>query len=317
MSTENIDPTPSIVDGGTPTAQEALLAAQLEGLGDDPKEEPKAAAAGDAAAAADPAAASAAAAAAAAGSEGAAAAAPAAADPAAAVVDPPAAAGAAAAPAAIVAAKPEPPKDFDAEYAALQKRYDEGDIDAAAFQADQRALSREEGKFTARLTIWEESQQSAAQHAAQDFNQAAVQWEKDNADFMANPIRAQNMQQAIALIDAQTGGALPPAELFARAEKATFEAFGYTKPAVAAVDPAAAVAAAVAARKPGAVPATLATAEAAAPIESGRNPTFATLDGLGISELEDAMARMTQQQRDAYLADAPGAKSTLRAGADE
>jgi hypothetical protein len=310
MSTDKPDPSTTIVDGGAPTAQEALLAAQLPGLGDNPQEEPTAKVADPAAAVVD------AAATAAAADATTTAAPPAAADPAtaAAVVDPPAAA---AATAPMVAAKPEPPKDFDAEYAALQKRCDDGEIDAAAFQADQRSLSKEEGKYTARLTIWEEGQHTAAQHAALDFNQTAVQWEKDNAEFMANPLRAQNMQSAIALIDAQTNGALPPAELFARAEKATFEAFGYVKPTAAVVDPAKALADAVAGRRPAAVPTTLATAESAAPIEAGRNPTFASLDGLGISELEDAMARMTPQQRDAYLSDAPGSKSTLRSGADE
>jgi hypothetical protein len=320
MSTEKTAE-PSIVDGGTPTDNEALYASQLDGLGDNPLEEPKVPDAA-AAPAASPAAAPAATPAAAPAAD--AAAAPAAATTetvddvagAPAATAPAAAAPAAAAPAAVLPAKPEPPKDFDAEYARLQQQYDDGEIDGAKFQADQRALTREEGAYTARMTLWEERQQSVAVAANQDFATTASAWEKENAHFMSNPIRAQQMQTAIELIDKQTGGALPASELFDRATKATFEAFGYTPPkpaAAAVVDAAQALKDATAARKPGGVPVTLAQASEAAPIEPGaRNPTFDNLDSLGISDLEDALARMTPAQIEAYTKNAPGAMSTLR-----
>jgi hypothetical protein len=213
----------------------------------------------------------------------------------------------------VTAARPQEPKDFDAAYKQLQEQYDEGAIDGDKLQADQRALAREEGAYTARLTIWEEAQRTAAQQAELDFNATALSWEAANKDFMSNTTRAQLMQQTLAAIDQQTGGKLSPAELFARAQKDAFEAFNYAVPNAAAApnaaDQARAIAAATAARKPAPVPQTLANADAAAPIETGRNSTFDGLDNLDISSLEDALARMPAAQREAYLAGAPGATS--------
>lgn len=42
----------------------------------------------------------------------------------------------------------------------------------------------------------------------------------------------------------------------------------------------------------------------------GGNAAFSELDGKDINTLEDAVARMSPQQREAYLLDAPGAKAT-------
>lgn len=297
------------VNGGDPTDKEALFAAQLEGLGDNPTEEPVAEATAPAATAASDSTADAAAAnATAAAATGAAAAEETAAAPPA-----PAAAVSVPAPAVVAAARPEVPKDFDAAYKQLQEQYDAGTIDGDKLQADQRALAREEGAYTARLTIWEEGQRTATQQAAMDFNATALNWEAANKDFMSNTTRAQLMQQTLAAIDHQTGGTLAPAELFARAQKDAFEAFNYASPtttaAPTAADQARAIAAATAARKPVPVPQTLANADAAAPIEAGRNSTFDGLDNLDISSLEDALARMPAAQREAYLAGAPGATS--------
>ncbi|MGC1549386.1 MAG: hypothetical protein WA777_12725, partial [Rhodanobacter sp.] len=319
MSDEKTDQPAAIVNGGEPTDKEALLAAQVDTIGTDPQVDPNdaaavAAQAAAAAAAKTPAAAPAAVDPSAAVPAPAPAASPAATDPTAVVASPAPAPVAAPAPVGVPAqAKPEAPKDFDAEYAALQTRYDAGDLDGDQLQQAQRALSREEGAFTARVTLWEERQNFAVQQAAADFNATALSWEGQNKDFMSNSLRRNAMQQAVLTIDKETGGTLSPTDLFARAQKDAFDAFGYTPPTAQASDPnasgAAAVAAAVAARQPAAVPATLATAPAAAPIEAGRNSTFADLDSKDIGALEDALARMTPAQRDAYLSDAPGATS--------
>lgn len=336
---------PSPVDGGEPLDLEAKLAAQVNTIGDDPKVEPTevppggvvativapgvaAAAAGGAEAGTttaaagngdgtvtgavaqppgaagdtppvDPAVAAAAAAAAAEAAKAADAAAV-------------AAAAAAVAPPARLDPRPDAPKDFEAEFAALQKKYDDGEIDSADFQTAQRTLSREEGAFTARVTIWEDRQQTAQAVAAQDFNAAAAAWEKEHSAFMQNPIRRDAMQRALADVDASTGGKLAPAELIKRAGDVAFEAFGYVPPTpVAGTDATAAIAASLAARAPGRVPQTLASAPAAAPIEKGSgNALYAELDAKGIDDLENAMARMTEAQKDAYLRDAPGSTST-------
>ncbi len=293
------------INGGDPTDQEALLASQVNTIGDNPQEEPAAAppaAEGDGPAAAP-------------------APAPAPA-PAVEVEDPPAVAPAATtpeptspppAPAAIPApAKPEPPRDFDQANSDLLRRYDDGDIDAAEFQKQQRELSKEESAFTARLTVWEENMRSAAEVAQAGFNAVAVAWERDNAEFLKNPLRRNQMQVAIEEVDRETGGRLSPQQLFERAGQVAFEAFGWQpkESAVPAIDPAKAIADAVARRTPPPAPQTLAAAPAAAPIDSGRNAAYETLDSKNVSDLEDALARMSADQREAYLRDAPGAMST-------
>jgi hypothetical protein len=204
-----------------------------------------------------------------------------------------------------------PPRDFDAAFAEVQRQFDEGEIDGDKFQKDTRAITKEEAQFTARMTVWEENQQTAAEQSASDFNAAAVTWEKANADFMANPLRAQAMQQAINAVAAKSPS-LAPSALFTAAAKVAFEAFGYTPPAAAEpVAEAAAIAAATAARKPTGVPVTLASAPAAAPIEApATNSAYDALDSKDIDSLEDAVARMSPDQLDAYLGSAPGAKST-------
>lgn len=293
------------VDGGEPTAAEAALAAELLELGDDkpaPAPDAAAAAAADASDA----------------EAGAAAAAPApAAAPAAgdatttetedAPLEPEADATAVAgteASQALAAGVPAPEKDFDQAYTDLQGKFDRGELDGTAYQHELRQITREEAAWSARVAIWQEQQRSAVTRAAEDFNSAALAWEDDHAAFMANPLRAAAMQQAIASVDAQSPG-LAPADLLSAAQKIAFEAYGYTE--TPAPDAAAKIAAATAARAPARVPATLASAAAAAPIEAAtHNATFANLDSNDISSLEDALARMPRDQLDAYLREAPG-----------
>lgn len=286
-----------LVDGGEPTPEEARLSAELEGLPENPTEEPKPAAPAAPAAAvpAEPTA-------------------PAADEP---VAPVPAPAPAPAVPAAAAATpvppqqEPQAPRDFEAAYAENQKRFDDGDIDADAFQKTMRDLSREEAGFTARLEIFRERQQTQAQRTQADFNAAAVAWETENKAFMANPLYAQAMQQAIVAVDKQTPG-LAPADLLAAAQKAAFEFTRYTPPAPPpAPDGKTAIARAQKARKPGAVPATLAGAPTAAHVDAPVSASaYANLDGMDIDNLENQLAHMTPAQVEAYLSDAPGANTT-------
>lgn len=302
MADEQNQTPPSIVDGGIPTDEEARLAAQVDTIGENPQEEPAAAtaAAASAEAVAKPDAAT---------------------DP---VADTPPAAPAAEAaaatpapapaPAVVEAAippQPQPPRDFDADIAENQRRFDEGEIEGEEYQKALRALTKEEAQFTARLEIWNERQQSAEQLAEREFAAVSLQWEKDNAEFMSNPLRAQQMQQAINVVAQKTPG-LSPADLFDQAAKIAFEAYGFQpKAAVTPADQAKALADAVAKRTPAGVPPTLASSPAASAIEAPPGTSaFASLDAKDISSLEDAVARMTPEQRDAYLRDAPGSTST-------
>ncbi|CAM5592381.1 hypothetical protein RLIN73S_02746 [Rhodanobacter lindaniclasticus] len=163
------------------------------------------------------------------------------------------------------------------------------------------------------MTIWEENQRTAAQQAANSFNEAAVAWESANKEFMANPLRAKQMQEAVELFAAAEPGLSNEQALLAKAAAATFEAFNWqpaTQAAPNTLDPAAAIAAATAARAPDPVPATLANAPAAAVTQGGGNAVFDDLDGKAIGDLEDAMARMSPAQREDYLRAAPGSTST-------
>ncbi|KLD65431.1 hypothetical protein [Dyella japonica] len=309
-------------NGNDPLDLEAKLAAQVDTIGTNPTEDPgvdgpadagsaaggdgDAAAAGGAAAAA-PAAGAGDAAAAAAGDDTAAAAAAASAASASAAATAAAPAPAAAAPPPLVA--PTPPRDFDAAHTEAQRRYDDGEIDGDEYQKEIRAIAREEGAFSAELAIYKDKVRTADELAGREWNGIAVAWEKTHATFLANPIRAREMQATLdALVKANPSA--PAAAIFKQAETIVFDAFNYKPDPATVVDPAAAIADATAKRTPAGVPPTLASAAQAAPIEAAsHNAAYASLDTKDISSLEDAIARMTPDQLNAYLADAPGAKS--------
>lgn len=330
MNTDNQasdDDTTNMVDGGTPTPEEARLAQELAdeeaaaaagddkdgGAGDGATNADHAADGGDDAAGGE------------AGGQGgggdSAGDDDAAAAAAAAATDAAAASAAAAVASATVAAKPEAPvapMDFDAEYKANQEAFDSGEKSADEFQQRVREISKAESGFIARTEIFNERQQTATQKAQDEFTSAASAWEAEHKAFMANPLYAKVMQDAINAVEAQTPG-LPPAELMARAEKAAFEFTRWTPPAAddaakkAAEDEAAkreAIAKAKADRKPGKVPATLGGTPTGAHVDTPTGSAFANLDALDIDTLENEVARMSDAQLEAYLQDAPGAKAT-------
>lgn len=325
MNTDNQasdDDTTNMVDGGTPTPEEARLAQELA-------DEEAAAAAGDGkdggaddgAANADHAADG--------GDDAAAGAAgdqdgdgDGAGDDDVAAAAAAAAASASAAMASVTAAaKPEAPvapMDFDAEYKANQEAFDSGEKSADEFQQRVREISKAESGFIARTEIFNERQQTAAQKAQDEFTSAASAWEAEHKAFMANPLYAKVMQDAINAVEAQTPG-LPPAELMSRAEKAAFEFTRWTPPAAddaakkAAEAEAAkreAIAKAKADRKPGKVPTTLGGTPTGAHVDTPTGSAFSNLDALDIDTLENEVARMSDAQLEAYLQDAPGAKAT-------
>ncbi|GEM_PF-6008028 len=214
------------------------------------------------------------------------------------------------------AAEPEPtaPKDFDAEFKSLAEKYDNGDLDTFEYQQQLRELNREESRYVARHEAWESAQSEQAAEAQSNFEAEAKQWESKNQHFMANPIRAQAMQNAIALIDQQTNGTLTPAALIRRAEETAFEALNYQQPG-AGQSPAPArkhedsrkITEAVSKRqdKSEKTP-DLERAPAAADVDSRGNATYSQLDNADISDLEDAMANMSESERERYLSSSPG-----------
>lgn len=237
----------------------------------------------------------------------------AAAAPAAPATDPEPAPAAAAQPAATPDPKPEPSQDWDKAMDALADKFDAGDIETAEYQRELRKLMREQSQHDTDVALWEDRQRRATEASAASFNAAALAWENANKPFMANPIRAKAMQDAIVAVDAQQPG-LAPDKLLSEAAKVAFEAFNYTPPADApAVDPAVAAAAVAKAKAERAkdapqTPTTLATAPAAAAFDPSKS-SFSQLDELGIDDLENALARMPADKLEDFLNDAPGAKT--------
>lgn len=277
-----------IVDGGTPTDEEARLGAQIDSIGDNPQAEPTEAAPTQTDNSGDP---------------------------------PPPPDDQPATPPQpqpraqpVQAEAPQPPRDFEAAFKDAHDKFESGEWDAEKYQTELRSITREEAAFAARLEIYNERQQTAAQQAESDFAIAALQWEQANADFMANPLRAKAMQDAILEVDKLTPG-LAPTELLAEAQKVAFEAYGYTPPtdttaADEAKRKAAAIAAAKRERQPAKVPTNLGSAPTAAQVDTPTNSAFGNLDVMSINDLENQIARMTPAQREEYLRDAPGAKAT-------
>lgn len=232
---------------------------------------------------------------------------------AAAAADTPAEPQAAAAPVEIPI--PDPPKDFAAELAKLEEQYENGDLETDAYNKAMRDLNREEARYEGRVEAIKaanELRQSEFQAAQQQtWNQAAAEFEAANAEFLANPLRKKAMQEAIATVDQQTEGKLPPAELLARAGKIAYEAYGLPMPgtesAGAGKDAQAAAAKkraeALAGRKPdGKPPKTLGQAPTAA-AERGSD-RFGDVDSLSHPEMEEVVAGMSADQLDKFLREA-------------
>lgn len=206
--------------------------------------------------------------------------------------------------------KPEAPKDFDAEFTSLQQKFDDGDLDDAQYQQQMRAISREEADHTAKVAVWEDRQQRRTAEQEDAFNTAALAWQGQHAEFLANPLHVKSMNDALVMIAQQEPG-LTADELVEKAGNATFDAFNYTPPT--ADDHANArekVAKATAARTPAAdkVPPSVRGAPAAAQIDPSKS-SFSQLDDMDISDLEDAVARLPADKVEQFLADAPGAAS--------
>ena len=214
--------------------------------------------------------------------------------------------------------KPEPPQDFKAARDQLKQKYENGDLDQDEYLDQREQVTLAEAEFKGRLASWEthneavKAQNEAAATTA--FNDVALAWEKQHADFIANDLRRDAMQAAIAAVDKRTGGTLSPAALFEQAQKIAFEAFNYTPPGGGGGDgaptktPEQIAADALKDRKADTsqIPATLANAPQAASLDPN-NSNYDSIDKQDIDSLENTVARMSPDQQEKWLADAPGA----------
>lgn len=225
--------------------------------------------------------------------------------------------------AAAAAKRPDPPKDFEAEFDELEKKLDDGDIDEAEYRKAARKLGQEEADYKVAITTFDieqrhlqERAQEAQSRSENAWNAAALQWEADNKAFMENPLRAQRMQEAINLVinsNTKAGKVAAPAAVLAEAGRIAFDFVGWQPPAVVdQPDPKAALATATAARKVDTPGQTLGDAPTAGAEPIRGNEQYANLERLGIEELEEVASRMSQAEQEKWLRDAPGASANGR-----
>lgn len=197
---------------------------------------------------------------------------------------------------------PAPPKDFDKERADLKSKYEDGDMTADEYADAREKLADERAEWIAAKTLAETHNASviaAAESAENDsFNSVASAWISKHGAFMANPIRAKAMQDALNIATQQADGKLSWNDIFSNAEKIAFEAYGYTPPKPASK--ADALAAAAKGRKP---PTDLPTNLGGAPsagMERGVS-AFADLDSGSVVDMENAIAGMSAEERERFL----------------
>lgn len=190
-------------------------------------------------------------------------------------------------------------RDFDAELAELERQYDEGDINQAQFRERERELVREQARLEVAREAESRQQQDAEATAAQQWEAAQRQFFTDpgNAALVEGPIKLAAFEAAVkeAVNHVQAGATY--ADVLTKARELVT--------GVPAVDAEAAARSAAAQRRisePGAQPTLRDVPNAAA---TGDVPG-ASLDHLDIDALEDRLARMSDADREAYLAGAPG-----------
>lgn len=216
-------------------------------------------------------------------------------------------------------AKPEPPKDFAAELAAIEDAYEAGDLTNLELNKKMRELTLEEVEYKNVLAEWQRQHDAItaanAKAIEDDWNAPALAFEKDHADFLSNDLRKEVMQRAIAQVEknAQAAGErLSSVDLLRKAYAMAKDYCGYTEPTP---DPNAGkdkIREAINGRKPPNAPVTLGDMPTSHTESRRGNETFADLDALSTPELEVAFANMSPAQQEAFLRDAPGATANGR-----
>lgn len=218
--------------------------------------------------------------------------------------------------------KPEPPKDFAAELTALEEKYDAGDMTVVEFNRASRALTLEEVAYTNAVNDWQRQADAAAASATanvqSEWDKTCVAFEAANADFLANPLRHQVMQNSIALVEKQAASAgetLTSQQVLDKALAIAVDYTHYVKPAAAADDKAR-IDEALANRRQDKPGKTLGDVPQAHVDSVRGDATAEALDALPIDELEIAVANMTPAQLEKFLRSAPGASANGRGNED-
>jgi|GEM_PF-1337689 len=131
-------------------------------------------------------------------------------------------------------AKSTPVRDFAAEKAHLQKQWEDGELDSQAYQEQREALILEQAQHLAAAQFQQLQQQQQQQAQAHAWQQIIGPWEEKHAEFLANPIRRNAVNELIAALDSDPNTRLSDQELLAKVEAAAFEAFNWQPQAATA-----------------------------------------------------------------------------------
>lgn len=208
--------------------------------------------------------------------------------------------------AALAAANAPPPRDYDAELTAIAKKFeDDDDFTVEDRLAAERAIVRAQAKAEAEAELATKLAEQSEQAAAAQASAEDAKWAAAQAKFFADPGNA-------ALVD----GRIKTAGFVAAIEEAAAEGItDYDQILIKArekitgtpavdTDKALREAAFNRTKEANAVaPSTLRDVPNTS--NPGDNPG-AALDNLDISNLEDALAKMSDADRDRFLAGAPG-----------
>jgi hypothetical protein len=137
------------------------------------------------------------------------------------------------------AANPVEGRDYEAELSALDKKYDDGDVDFATYQKESRALNREQAKAETLAEVAKQNALSEQQRSEQLWSEAKAAFfaDPDNAEYASNPVRQAALSAAVQVEFQQAGGRISYADVLVKARDSVEDAFGVAKPATNSADP--------------------------------------------------------------------------------
>jgi hypothetical protein len=142
----------------------------------------------------------------------------------------------------------EAPKDYEAEYLAIEAKYDAGDMDEAQRAAAIRQVAREEQQFIARRAALQTQHEVLESAVQKSWDEEVAAFAARNKGFLDVDTNVEVFQRALNATAAFYGNTISQAELLNKAAKQAFEFTGYQPPG-GAPEPAAGAADKAAARR--------------------------------------------------------------------
>lgn len=125
----------------------------------------------------------------------------------------------------------KPPKDFDAEFAEIQRKYNAGELDEGEKDQAIRKLSREEARHEATIVALKTQHQTTTAAVTRSWDEEVAAWSKANPGFLAGDGNSAIFDRALAAVQTLHGEGISNQKLLAEASKLAFEMTGYQPPA--------------------------------------------------------------------------------------